>query len=134
MRAGGYMANTRNSWLPGAVAQADIEAYLALKVMPDYQPFSPDFSLPNVTNLHERLLATQEAELHAQHAHAAARDAAIAAQWAFHDAILGVKNQVKALYGPDSDQLAALGLKKKSERKAAARIPKAVAPPPEPTT
>lgn len=128
------MANTRNSWLPVAVAQADIESYLALKVMPDYQPFNVDFSLPNVANLHDRLQTAREAELHAQHAHAAARDAAIAAQWAFHDAILGVKNQVKALYGPDSDQLAALGLKKKSERKAATRNPKPAARPEEPAT
>ncbi len=128
------MANTRNSRLPGAVAQADIESYLALKVMPYYQPFNADFSLTNITNLHDRLQAAREAELHAQHAHAAARDAAIAAQRAFHDAILGVKNQVKALYGPDSDQLAALGLKKKSERKSATRNPKPAARPAEPAT
>ena len=128
------MANTRNRWLPGAVAQADIDAYLALKVMPDYRPFNTDFSLPSVTQLHDNLRITQEAELHAQHAHAAARDAAIAAQWAFHDAILGVKNQVKALYGADSDELAALGLKKKSERKSTARNLKPAARPEEPAT
>jgi len=37
---------------------------------------------------------------------------------AFHDTILGVKDQVIAQYGPNSDEVASLGLKKKSERKA----------------
>jgi hypothetical protein len=46
-------------------------------------------------------------------------------QWEFHDAILGVKNQVKAQYGADSDEVAALGLKKKSERRPPTRATKA---------
>ena len=68
--------------------------------------------------------AAQEAELHAQNALAAARDAAIAAQWDYHNLVLGVKSQVLAQYGPDSDQVAALGLKKKVERKAPTRASK----------
>ena len=63
-------------------------------------------------------------ELRAQNAPAAARDAAIAAQWEFHNLMLGVKDQVIAQYGADSDQVASLGLKKKSERKARVRAGK----------
>ncbi|KAB2962816.1 hypothetical protein [Zoogloea sp.] len=128
------MTNTRTKRLTAQVIQADIDAYLALKVIPDYQPFNLDYSLGRVSELHERLLTTQEAELHAQHALLAARDAAVAAQSAFHDVILGVKNQVKAQYGVDSDQLVSVGLKKKSERKVAVRTPKAAARPDEPST
>ena len=40
---------------------------------------------------------------------------------------LGVKDQVIAQYGPDSDQVAALGLKKKSNRKAPTRAGKPAA-------
>jgi hypothetical protein len=74
-----------------------------------------------------RLRVAQEAEIHAQNVAAAARDALVALQWNFHDLILGVKSQVKALYGPDSDEVAALGLKKKSERKARPRANRAAA-------
>jgi hypothetical protein len=48
----------------------------------------------------------------------AAMDAARAAEWAFHNAMLGVKDQVIAQFGKDSNEVQALGLKKKSERKA----------------
>ena len=53
-----------------------------------------------------------------------ATDATVAAQWAFHDIILDVKNQAKAQFGADSDEVAALGLKKKSERKSPSRSSK----------
>ena len=42
-----------------------------------------------------------------------------------HDVILGVKNEARALYGPSSDQVAALGLKKKSEQSKRTRVKKA---------
>lgn len=121
------MASTKLTRIPTPVLQADNEAYVALKAIPDYQSVNPDYSLVTVARLHENVQATLEAELHAQNTLAAARDAALAAQRAFHEAILGVKNQVKALYGVDSDQLAALGLKKKSDRKAPAKGSKATA-------
>ena len=46
-----------------------------------------------------------------------ARDDAAAAEWAFHNAMLGGKDQVKAQFGDDSNELQSLGLKKKSEYK-----------------
>jgi hypothetical protein len=59
----------------------------------------------------------QDAELAAQVALETARDAAAAAEWEFHNIMLGVKTQVMAQFGDSSDQVQALGLKKKSERK-----------------
>ncbi len=47
----------------------------------------------------------------------ASRDDEIIAQWAFHDFILGAKDQVIAQFGDDSNEKQALGLKKKSEYK-----------------
>jgi len=43
------------------------------------------------------------------------------AEWDFHDAMLGVKEQVVAQYGNDSDAVQSLGLTKKSERKSPVR-------------
>lgn len=47
-----------------------------------------------------------------------AKDDAKAAEWAFHNFELSVKNQVAAQFGVDSNEYQSLGLKKKSERKA----------------
>jgi hypothetical protein len=67
------------------------------------------------------LKIAQDAEVNAQNALDTARDAANAAEWDFHNALLGAKDQVIAQYGKDSDQIQALGLKKKSERKTPVR-------------
>lgn len=61
--------------------------------------------------------AAQEASAQAKAAADAARDDEIAAEWAFHDFILGAKTQVKAQFGDSSNEIQALGLKKKSEYK-----------------
>lgn len=111
------MANTQRSRVSPQVLQADMDAYLSLKAIAGYQSSNPAHSLGAIAELYDKLRASLETELHAHHAFAAARDASLAMQWEFHDAILGVKNQVKAQYGDDSDQVAALGLKKKSERR-----------------
>ena len=121
------MANTLKNRMPAQNLQADIDTYLALKAINGYKPYDNAYALEAVGALHEQLRIAQEAELHAQNAAAAARDALVALQWNFHDLILGVKSQVKALYGPDSDEVAALGLKKKSERKARPRASRVAA-------
>lgn len=111
------MAITLNTRIPQQTLQADIDAFLGLKGIPGYTPVNQSYSLEAVSRLHDALRAAQETEIHAQNALAAARDATGAIERDFHDAILGVKSQVKAQFGPDSDQVAALGLKKKSDRK-----------------
>jgi hypothetical protein len=60
----------------------------------------------------------------------AARDDATAAEWDFHNALLGAKDQVKAQFGADSNEWQALGLTKKSEfASPSAKVkPAAVAP------
>lgn len=58
-----------------------------------------------------------ETEVHARNA--------LAPQREFHAASHGVRNQAKALFGPNSDQVAAPGLKKKAERKSPVRVGRA---------
>ena len=118
------MAKNQTIRVQAQVLQADEDAFVALKGMRDYRPVNPAYSIDALTSTHAAMRAAQEAELHAQNALAAARDAAIAAQWDYHNLVLGVKSQVVAQYGPDSDQVAALGLKKKAERKAPTRASK----------
>lgn len=119
------MANTLKNRMLAQNLQADIDTYLALKAIDGYKPYDNAYALETVGALHDKLRVAQEAEIHAQNVAAAARDALVALQWNFHELILGVKSQVKALYEPDSDEVAALGLKKKSERKSRPRANRA---------
>jgi len=97
--------------------QADLDAQVALAAMTDYKPANAAFSTANITTALTAMQTAQQAEVRAQGALDAARDAAAAAEWRFHEAMLGVKDQIVAQYGASSDQLQSLGLKKKSERK-----------------
>lgn len=111
------MANPNKVRMSPQHLKADEDTYRALKGIPHYQPYKDDYSFHAVSAAYDKLNAAHEAELHARNTHAATRATLIAAQHEFHELILGVKSQVKAIYGPDSDELAALGLKKRSERK-----------------
>jgi hypothetical protein len=107
------------------VLQTDLDAQVALSVMSDYKPANEDFSLAKVTDALSKMQEAQQAELIAQSALDAARDAAAAAEWCFHEVLQGVKTQVIAQYGVNSDQVQSLGLKKKAEYKRPARTVKA---------
>jgi hypothetical protein len=110
------MASTANPRIAPQQIEADIETYLALKVIDNYTPHNARYTLPSAADALARLRAVEEAAIHAHNTLAAARDALLTAQRDFHEIILGAKNEVRALFGPDSDQVASLGLKKKSER------------------
>jgi len=49
------------------------------------------------------LVAKRDAEAQAQAAPDSARDDATAAEWAFHNKVLGAKDQVKAQFGDNSN-------------------------------
>ena len=74
-----------------AQAEADIDAYLALRAIPGYTPHK------------------------AENALAAARDAVMDARRALRNVMIGAKNEVRVIYGLNSNELASLGIKKKSD-------------------
>jgi hypothetical protein len=63
------------------------------------------------------MLAAQSAETQAAARAAETRDLAAAAEWEYHNAIIGMKDQVTAQYGRDSNEVQTIGRKKASERK-----------------
>ena len=65
--------------------------------------------------------AKRALEVQAQNALDAARDAAASAEQELYNRSLRVKELVVGQFGGDSDQAAAIGLKKKSERKSPTR-------------
>ena len=108
------MAKNQNKRLAPALIQTDLDSYTAWLGISTYSPAK-----------YTAFKAAQDAELAAQVALATARDAAAAAEWDFHNTMLAVKEQVIAQFGKSSDQVQALGLKKKTEYKTPVRKAKA---------
>ncbi len=119
------MAKNQNVRVTSAKMQADLDSYSAWLGITTYAPANTAYAKVAVTAKYTALKAAQDAELAAQVALATARDAATAAEWEFHNTVLAVKEQVIAQFGKSSDQVQAMGLKKKSEYKAPARKAKA---------
>lgn len=115
------MANNRTKRLRPSVLQEDLDAYAALQAIADYTPANDGFKLTNGTTVKTAMEAKQADSVQKQAAADAARDDAVAAEWDFHDFVLGIKDQIKAQYGKDSNELQSLGLKKKSEYRSGGR-------------
>ncbi|NJM07203.1 hypothetical protein HC891_14965 [Candidatus Gracilibacteria bacterium] len=103
------------------IVDGDRAALAALMDLPNYRPHNPAHAREAVAVLGDALEQARQDETRAARTLAAARDATQAAEWALHDAMLGVKVEVAAQYGNNSNELQALGLKKKSDRKRPSR-------------
>ncbi|MBS1795279.1 MAG: hypothetical protein JSS81_15590 [Acidobacteria bacterium] len=97
------------------VLNEDHEAFRSLLAIRDYHPQIAEFGLAEVTAVRDALEAAQNDRAQKDAAFEAAKDAEEAAEHRFHEAILGVKDQVRSQYGASSDQYASLGLKKRNE-------------------
>jgi hypothetical protein len=115
------MAKNETKRVPPGILVDDEEVYAAVKAMTDYAPANQAYTQAKLDAGHVALEAAHHALVQAEAAADAARDALVARQWDFHNLILGTKNQVMAQYGPNSDQVQAVKLKKKSEYKAPQR-------------
>ena len=118
------MSTTATGRVASQVIDDDIQAFQALATMTGYDPRDANASIEAVTATFNELQAGEAALVHAQIALDTARDKLAATEQRFHKQILDVKTQVRAQYGEDSNELAALGLKKKSEKKSPTRRPR----------
>ena len=96
-------------------ADADIDPSLALKAIPGYTPHNAAHSVEAATAAYNELRAPEEDVLLAENALAAARDAVMQGRRALRNVIIGAKNEVRVIYGVSSNELASLGIKKKSD-------------------
>ena len=115
------MPSNANRRLPPDTLQADLDCITALKAIEGYAPSNPADTLTALNDIQTRVAAAQERELHAANAYAAARDDAVLLENERHERVKSVKNQVRAQFGEDSNEVASIGLKKTSERKAPKR-------------
>ena len=95
----------------------DHESFDAMKGMENFTPLNGTYNLGNVQRLHDTMVELKEKETQAEATFRSLRDNTVAAEWAFHNAILDCKDQVKAQFGKDSNEVQAIGLKKSVDYK-----------------
>lgn len=117
------VARAKNRRLTPQEKSADQLALAAIRDLSDYAAVNSDYTLDRLNALDVALQEAEQQERRALNAFEAARDATIAASWVLHEALLGAKTQVIAQYGPDSNAVQSIGLKKKSERRSPRRTP-----------
>ncbi len=105
----------------------DISSNDALKSIDGYSPINAQCSVANVKSLYDSMVTARANETQAEAALSTARDKALNAEWSFHNIILASKDQVKAQFGKDSNELHSMGIKKSSEYKKRASKKKASA-------
>lgn len=114
------MAKQTNRLRPAQISD-DEDGLAALEGMAGYAPANQAYTVAAITAARAALQRAQTAEAQAEAALAGARDNSVAAEWEFHNLILGAKDQVIAQFGRNSNEVQALKLKKASERKAPQR-------------
>ena len=115
------MAKNESRRLIPSVIAADRAAFNSLANIKNYSPSNPAYSVAALEVAFNNLIDLQAAESQALAALQTARDNANAGEWACHNLMLGSKDQVIAQFGKDSNEVQALGLKKKSEYKRPAK-------------
>lgn len=114
------MARNQTKRLKPGIIGNDRDSLAALRNITAYAPVNPAYTTAALTTLETEMLAAQGAEAQAEAALATARDIANAKEWAFHNAAIGMRDQVQAQFGRESNQSQEVGRKKPSERKSAA--------------
>jgi hypothetical protein len=121
------MAKNQNKRLATSTLAEDETAFNALQNVTGYTPANPAYAVTAITQAFADMRAAQAAEDQVAAALATARNHSVEKEWAVHNLMLGVKDQVKAQFGKDSTQLQELGLKRVSEYKS--RKPRSSPPP-----
>jgi hypothetical protein len=103
--------------LPPDTITQDIQALNGLKAIKGYQTIRPETSLDSLQLAYQAMLLQQQLLTERQASYKATADAAKQAEWAFHNAVLAMKEAVRGQYGSDSNEVQAVGFKKKSNRK-----------------
>ncbi|MDT4954854.1 MAG: hypothetical protein QOJ02_2992 [Acidobacteriota bacterium] len=115
------MAKDETRRLKPSALITDRDSLTAVQSINGYAPANQNYTLAALNTLKTSLDAAQATETQAAAAAAAARDNATAQEWAFHNAIIGMRDQVVAQFGRDSNEAQSIGRKKESERKSPVR-------------
>lgn len=111
------MADRKTRQLKPSVLQEDLEAFAGLQGIAGYAPANSLFGTVEGTELKQKMEASQTQEVQDKTVWEASRDLKVEDEWNFHDYIRNARIQVKAQFGENSNEVAAVGLKKRSEYK-----------------
>ena len=109
------MAKNEHKRLAPGKIEADENGFIALTSIKEYSPINPSYTIAAITTAHQELQKLRRVATQAAAAAVSARNSAVAKEWEFHNLMLGVKEQVIAQFGKDSNEVQMLGLKKKSD-------------------
>lgn len=118
------MAKNQTRRIRPSTLQADKDAFSALKAITTYTPANSAYTIDKLEAARTEMEAKQAEEVQAQAAADGARDRATAAEWDYHNLMLGASDQVAAQYTKDSNEYQSLGKKKPTEYKNRGRKPK----------
>ena len=119
------MARRSNSYRKPKGLEEDRAVMRAIQALPGYTTLNPQSSVEALQQLEITLTEAERIEEDAFRQLDVARTRAVEAAWAFHNAVHAGKDQVIALFGRESLNLHAVGLKKRSERRRPVRRPAA---------
>ena len=111
------MARDETKRLNPSIIEEDKDSFAGLKTISNYAPSNQDYSVASIGASETEMLQAQEDEAQAEVALRTARDRAVAAEWKYHNNMLGAKDQVTAQFGRNSDEVQAVNRKKTSEYK-----------------
>lgn len=109
------MAKNQTKPLPQATLEEDSAAIAACKKITGYTPANELCIQTALDAAETAVINNQVAYTQAKTAFETARDNLVGSEWARHNLVLNMRTQVKAQFGDDSNELQAVGLKKKSE-------------------
>jgi hypothetical protein len=124
------MATDQTKPLAAATLADDKSAIDACKEITTYAPQKAEFNQAALDAAQAAVESTDTAYNRAEAAFDTARDNKVAAEWVRHNKVLGMRTQVKAQFGEDSNELQSVGLKKKSEYKKGGKKAKKTPPTP----
>src|ERR1051325_10001321 len=110
------MANGTKRLRPAQLSD-DEDVLAALKAITNYAPANPAYTLAAIEQVHQEFRDAQAKEVQTEEAYKAAPNRAAEKEFAFHNLILGSKDQVTAQFGRDSNEVQSIGRKKSSEYK-----------------
>jgi len=111
------MAKRTTTRVTQRVLQQDQQIAKAVLGLKDYNPANKEFTSQKLQEALKQVEEATAAEQKAAEVLAKAKEQSVKIENALHELVLGVKRQVLAQYGDDSDEITSLGMKKKSERK-----------------
>jgi hypothetical protein len=120
------MQDTTRRLQPATLTQ-DILSLTGLQSIRSYQPTRSEASLEALQLAYQTMLMHQQLLAEKQSAYKAAAESVKQSEWAFHNAVLAMKEVVRGQYGSDSNEVQTVGFKKKSNRKRPVKAKVAVA-------